>query len=513
MKPARYIASFGIAAAVVYFMMMGSCECTKKEHLDDHTRSPDRYKSVTMTALTGKNNIIPIAIIGSGPAGLSAGIYAARSKNQTVIFEGHLPGGLLMETTIVDNWPGKPPTEGPVIIEDLRIQAERAGVLFLPDTIAKVDFSVWPYKLTTEEGMAFYALSVVIATGATPRKLGVPGELKYWGHGVTACAVCDAPFFKGEDVVIVGGGDSAIEQATQLAPYARSITILVRKNRMRAAQSMQERIQSYDHISLKYHVEIREICGDAQGVTGVTLYNSQKEAEEFLPVTGVFLAIGHDPNSELFKDALERDFAGYIRTMSKTQETSVAGVFAAGEVEDNHYRQAGVASGRGIMAALDAVAFLRDIGYDLKVADKLKSQFVAQELFDRAKSVPEVSEITDYAAFERIKASNPDSLIIIDFFAEYCSSCMAMLPIYAQVAHEFKDRALFFKIDAGSHIELAQKEFLVTKVPCLLVFKGDQLVARYVNPMNKQELTDFVEKYLNETAAVAPAAAAAKKAL
>lgn len=497
MKTAKYTASIGLVAVVVYFMMVCGCEA-KKEHVDEHVRS-DRYKSISMTALTGKNNVIPIAIIGSGPAGLSAAIYAARSKHQTVVFEGHKPGGLLMDTTMVDNWPGKPPTMGPDIIEGLRIQAEKAGALFLPYTIAKVDFSVWPYQLTSEEGAVFYALSVVVATGATPHTLGVPGEQKYWGHGVTACAVCDAPFFKGEDVVVIGGGDSAVEQGIQLAPYARKITVLVRKNRMRAAQSMQERLKNYDHISLKYHVEVLEICGNEHEVTGVKLYNSQKETEEFLPVTGVFLAIGHAPNSELFKDEVERDFGGYIRTMSKTQETSVAGVFAAGEVEDNHYRQAGVASGRGIMAALDAIAFLGDIGYDLKMADKVKSQLVDQELFDRSVPVPEVPEIKDHAAFEAIKVANPNALIIVDFFAEYCSSCMAMLPIYAQVAHEFKDKALFFKVDAGAHVELAQ-QFLVSKVPCLMVFKSGKLVARFVNAMNKQELTDFVEKYVHETA-------------
>ncbi len=498
MKTAKYTASIGLFAVVVYFMMVCGCECPRRDHLDYHVRS-DRHKSISMTALTGKQNVVPIAIIGSGPAGLSAGIYAARSKHQTVVFEGHKPGGLLMDTTMVDNWPGRPPTLGPDIIEGLRVQAEKAGALFLPYTIAKVDLSVWPYELTTEEGDVFYALSVVIATGATPRTLGVPGEKEYWGHGVTACAVCDAPFFKGEDVVVIGGGDSAIEQAIQLAPYARKITVLIRKNRMRAAQSMQERLKNYEHISLKYHVDVIEICGNVQGVNGVKIYNNQKETEEFMPVTGVFLAIGHDPNSGMFKDIIERDFTGYIRTMSKSQETSVAGVFAAGEVEDNHYRQAGVASGRGIMAALDAIAFLSDIGYDLKMAATVKNQLVSQELFDRATPVPEVPALEDYATFEATKKANPDALIVLDFFADYCSSCMAMLPIYAQVAQEFKGQALFFKVDVGAHVELAQ-QFLVNKVPCLLVYKGGKLVGRFVSTLNKQELTNFVQKYIQESA-------------
>lgn len=486
MKTSAYMASIGIIAVVA--IVMGDCgDYPKKGH--------SGHKSISMTALTGKSNVVPIAIIGSGPAGLSAAMYAGRSKHHTVVFGGHKPGGLLMDTTWVDNWPALPHFMGPDIIERLHTQVESTGVMFLPDAIAAVDFSTWPYSLTTEDGVVFHALTVVIATGATPRTLGIPGEKEYWGHGVTACAVCDAPFFRNEEVVVIGGGDSAVEQAIQLAPYASKITVLIRKNRMRAAQSMQDRLKNYQHISLRYHVDVLEIMGNNDEVTGVKLYNNKTEREEFLPATGVFLAIGHDPNSKLFEGLLDLEFGGYIRTMSKSQETSVAGVFAAGEVEDNHYRQASVASGNGVKAALDAIEFLSSIGYDLKMADQVKSQLVRKEDFAEVVTA-EVPLLTDYSEFKEIMKKNPDTLVIIDFFAEYCSSCMAMLPAYTAVADEFKDRALFFKVDVGAHMDLAE-QFFVYKVPCLLVFKNGNLISRFANPMNKQELTDFVAKHLD----------------
>lgn len=502
MKMRKYIAGTGIFAAAIYLMVM--CEPgQKRDILGDYTQFLDvskksaEYKSISMTALTGKSNVIPIAVIGSGPAGLSAAMYAGRSKHRTVVFEGHEPGGLLTKTTWVDNWPALPHFMGPDIIEKLRIQVEGTGAIFLPYTIEKVDFSSWPYALYTEEGTVFYALTVVVATGATPRTLGVPGEKEYWGHGVTACAVCDAPFFKGEDVVVIGGGDSAVEQAIQLAPHAKKITVLIRKNRMRAAQTMQDRLKNYGHISLHYHVEILEICGQDGEVVGVKVHNSKTESEEFIPVKGVFLAIGHDPNSGLFKDVLELTFGGYIRTMAKTQETSVPGVFAAGEVEDNQYRQASVASGNGVKAALDAIEFLNTIGYDLKMADKVKSQLVRKGDFEET-ALDEVPLLEDYAAFEALTQANPDQLIIIDFFADYCSSCMAMLPVYSAIAQEYKGKAQFLKVDVGEHIDIAQ-QFLVTKVPCLLAFKNGKPVARFMSAMNKQELGDFVEKCLESS--------------
>jgi thioredoxin reductase (NADPH) len=483
----------GIVAVVVYFMMIGDCG-----HKEQFKRDAS-HKSISMTALTGKPNLVPIAIIGSGPAGLSAAMYAGRARHHTVIFDGPLKGGLLTNTTWVDNWPALPHYMGPEIIDKLRGQVESTGVMFLPKTVSSVDFSVWPYTLTTEDGIAFHVLAVVIATGATPRKLGVLGEEKYMGYGVSSCAKCDGPFFKDKEVVVIGGGDSAVEQAIELAPWAKKVTVLIRKNRMRAAQSMQDRLKNYDHVSLRYHVDIQEICGDGEEVTGVKIYNNKTESVEFLPVSGVFLAIGHDPNSALFANSLELEFGGYIRTMNKSQETSVPGVFAAGEVEDNHYRQASVASGNGVKAALDAIEFLSSIGYDLKMADQLKTQLVRKEDFIEAEEA-DVPLLTDYAEFKEFMKEHPDMLVVVDFFSEDCSSCMTMLPKYAETAYEFKDKAHFFKVDVGAHLELAQ-EFFVYKVPCILVFKNGNLVSRFASAMSKQELGDFVQKSLEDSIA------------
>lgn len=500
MKKIKYAATFAMVTIGVY-LLIGYESCTKNHHHEfDHgamteaefrLHHEDFCKSIHMSSLSDKENIIPIAVIGSGPSGLSAGMYGARSKHTTVVFEGDKPGGLLMDTTMVENWPGSPPTMGPDIIQGLRDQAERSGALFFSETISEIDFSAWPYTLKTDDGQTYNALSVVIATGAKPRKLGVPGEEEFWGHGVTSCALCDGPFYRNEEVVVVGGGDSAVEEAIQLAPYAKKITVLVRKNRMRAAASMQDRLQNYPHISIKYHVQISRIVGNEEdGVMGVELYNEKTQQLEMYPAKGIFLAIGHEPNSQIFAGQLDMTHAGYITIFGKSQSTSVPGVFAGGEVVDKVYRQAGVAAGDGIKAALDAISFLNDIGYDLQMAQKYKQQLV-QEGEDRNKNSIEVPLITDFDAFQTILAENADKTIFIDFFAEYCSSCMAMLPSYAAVAQEFGNRALFFKVDVGAHMELADK-FHVSKVPCLLVFKEGTLHARFTSAMSRQELFDFV---------------------
>jgi len=307
--------------------------------------------------------VIPVAILGSGPAGLSAAVYAARDNKKTVVFEGIVPGGLLMKTTMVENWPGSDPILGTDIIADLRKHAERFGATFVADEVTDIDVNRWPFTLTTENGDSYQALSVIIATGAEPRHLGVPGEDTYWAKGVTACAICDAPFYKNEEVVIVGGGDSAVEEARQLTSWVKKATIIVRKDHMRAAATMQERLKQYSNVEVLYNHEIREIIGNDDMVTGIKLFNTTTNETYLMPISGVFLAIGHDPNSTFLKNKLDMDKHGYLVMQGRTQQTSVPGIFAAGEVEDHRYKQAIVAAGRGVSAALDTCAFLGDIGY------------------------------------------------------------------------------------------------------------------------------------------------------
>ncbi len=326
---------------------------------------------IDVSLLNNQENIVPIVVIGSGPAGLMAAVYGARAGFKTLVIEGEKPGGLLTETTEVENWPGVLSGQGPDLIRGTREQAEHFGVEFLEGSVIKIEADSWPFRIHIEDGPVLNALSIVIASGASPRKLGVPGEEDHWGAGVSSCAVCDAPFYKGESVIVIGGGDSAAEEAMQLARHASQVKIIVRKDHMRASAHMQKLLKGYPNISILYNHEIKEIQGDSTGVTQVRAYNNQVDETFTMPIDGVFLAIGHIPNSGFIKDIVVCDAAGYIQMEGRTQYTSRRGIFAAGDVQDHRYRQAGTAAGHGIAAGLDAEGFLRDIGFSMRLAQQL----------------------------------------------------------------------------------------------------------------------------------------------
>lgn len=323
----------------------------------------------------GVQNIIPVAILGSGPAGFTAGLYAARAKVRTVIFTGDLLGGQLTNTTYVENWPGVEKKYGYEIMQTVQQQAQEAGALVVEEAIGQVNFSQWPFELITVSGTTVHALAVIIAMGAAPRRLGIAGELEYWGRGVTPCAVCDCVFFKNKDVVIVGGGDAAIEEAIQLASYAKTVTILVRKDRMRAVECLQDKLAEYSNITVLYNKQILAILGDGEQVTGVQIKNVLTDTQETLSVQGVFLAIGHNPNTELFAGQVAVNSEGYIELSSRSQMTSVEGIYAAGDVEDAEFRQAVVASAHGCQASLEAIKRLRALGLTDVIARKLEPYY------------------------------------------------------------------------------------------------------------------------------------------
>ncbi|MBY0109572.1 MAG: FAD-dependent oxidoreductase [Candidatus Babeliaceae bacterium] len=309
-----------------------------------------------------QDNYYPLIIIGGGVAGYSSAIYAGNARIPTVVFVGPRAGGQLAVAGIVENMPGVLPQYGYSIIEQLENQARTFGATLVYDTITSIAEYKQPgarFILTTQEGIEYYADAVVIATGSAPRTLGVPGESDFWGKGVSTCAICDCTLTQDRDVVIVGGGDAAIEEALQLAPYAKTITLLLRSNSFRASPRMQEKLLSFNHISYRYDVEVEEICGQDR-MTGVKIYDKVTDSHEFLPAQGLFLAIGQIPQTDFIKDMVQCDKYGYISLIDR-QETSVKGIFAAGDVTDNRYRQAIVASGDAAKAALDAIAFLRGI--------------------------------------------------------------------------------------------------------------------------------------------------------
>ena len=303
-------------------------------------------------------------IIGSGPAGYTAAIYAARADLNPIIYTGLEPGGQLTTTTEVDNFPGYPNgVDGPTMMNELKEQAERFGTKVEIDFISKVDFSKergGVHKLYTQNGDEIKSQTVIISTGASAKYLGLESEQRLIGGGVSACAVCDGFFYKNQDVAIVGGGDTAIEEATYLAKICSNVTMLVRKDHFRASKAMQNRLANFNNINVLFNHEIEEVVGETV-VEGLKIKNNLNEQVSDIKITGLFIAIGHSPNTDIFKGSVEMDGSGYILTDKISTKTNIPGVFAAGDVQDKDYRQAITAAGTGCMAALDAERYLQEI--------------------------------------------------------------------------------------------------------------------------------------------------------
>jgi len=308
-----------------------------------------------------ENNVehVQCLIIGSGPAGYTAAIYAARADLKPVMITGIQMGGQLTTTTEVENYPGYPEgTQGPEMMEDFKKQAERFGTDIRFGYVSSVDFTTEPKRVIVDDSKTMTADSIIIATGATAKWLGLESEQKYNGFGVSACAVCDGFFFKGQDVAIVGAGDTAAEEATYLAKLCNKVYMIVRRDEFRASKAMVNRVLNTSNIEIIYNSETKEILGNGQTVNGVKIMNNQSNEERVLDVTGFFVAIGHKPNTDVFKDIIELDEAGYIKTIPGSTRTNIEGVFAAGDVQDKIYRQAVTSAGSGCMAALDAERYL-----------------------------------------------------------------------------------------------------------------------------------------------------------
>jgi len=307
---------------------------------------------------------IKCLIIGSGPAGYTAAIYAARADMKPIMYTGMEPGGQLTTTTEVDNFPGYPDgIDGPAMMVDLQKQAERFGTQVRFGMVTEVQFSKEPggiHKACVDNTTWVEAETVIISTGATAKYLGLPSEQRLRGGGVSACAVCDGFFYKGQDVAIVGGGDTAAEEATYLANICKKVTMLVRKDEMRASKAMQHRVTNTKNIVLKYNTVVDEVLGE-QVVEGLRMKNNETGEKEEIEITGLFIAIGHKPNTDIFKGQLEMDDMGYLITKGKSTKTTIPGVFASGDVQDKEYRQAITAAGTGCMAALDAERYLSSV--------------------------------------------------------------------------------------------------------------------------------------------------------
>ncbi|RKH01634.1 thioredoxin-disulfide reductase [Corallococcus praedator] len=318
-----------------------------------------------------QDKIQKVTIIGSGPAGYTAAIYAARANLEPVVFAGgptlehpqRVPGGQLMVTTDVENYPGfAEPITGPELMERFQKQAERFGTALHMENITKVDFSQRPFLLESESGMQVRSETVIISTGATAKWLNVKGEDTYKNRGVSACATCDGAFYKKQDVLVVGGGDTAMEEATYLAKIVNHVTLIHRRDSLRASKVMQERALNNPKISFLWNSAVEEVVGNNKGMTGAVVRNLKTNDSQLVTATGLFVAIGHTPNTELFQGILETHQGGYLKTIPGSTRTNIPGVFACGDVQDSYYRQAITAAGTGCMAAIDAERWLIEQG-------------------------------------------------------------------------------------------------------------------------------------------------------
>lgn len=309
---------------------------------------------------------IKVLIIGSGPAGYTAAIYAARADLKPVLIEGLQPGGQLTITTEVENFPGYPEgVSGTQLMDDLKRQAERFGTLIKSGMVTKADLSERPFNITMDDNKKLLAETVIIATGASARWLGLPSEAEYNGYGVSACALCDGFFYKNKVVAVAGGGDTACEEATYLAKICSKVYLIHRRDELRASKAMQNKVFNTPNLEPVWNSVIKEIKGESKGfskaVNSIVIADVNSGAEKQIPLDGVFIAIGHKPNSDLFKGQLELHDNGYIKTIPGTTKTNIEGVFAAGDIQDHHYRQAITAAGTGCMAAIEAERFLSSI--------------------------------------------------------------------------------------------------------------------------------------------------------
>ncbi len=299
-----------------------------------------------------------VLILGSGPAGLTAAVYSARANLSPLLIDGSQPGGQLTLTTDVENFPGFPKgIMGPQLIQDMRAQAERFGTQFRHGHVSEVDLHTQPFRITVDGEDIIETKTLIISTGASANLLGLPSESRLMGHGVSTCATCDGFFFRDKEIAVIGGGDSAVEEATFLTKFASKVTLVHRRDKLRASKIMQDRAMKNEKIAFQWNSSLEEVIGD-DVVTGIRLRNNQTNQTEELPVSGVFVAIGHTPNTSLFKGKIDMDETGYIKTQPYRSTTNIPGVFAAGDVQDSNYRQAITAAGSGCMAAIDAERYL-----------------------------------------------------------------------------------------------------------------------------------------------------------
>jgi thioredoxin reductase (NADPH) len=443
-----------------------------------------------------------LVIIGSGPAGYTAAIYAARANLKPVMFEGFqaggIPGGQLMTTTEVENFPGFPEgITGPQLMERMKAQAVRWGTECYTEDVISVDLRQRPFTIVSSD-REIKAHSVIVATGATAKRLGLPSEERYWNNGISACAICDGatPIFKNEELAVIGGGDSAAEEAIYLTKYGSRVNLLVRRDVMRASKTMQDRVSSNSKITVRWNSEPVDVFGENNRLTGIKVKNSQTGEITEIPAKGLFYAIGHAPNTSLFRGQLELDDVGYIVVKEGTTATNIEGVYAAGDVQDREYRQAISAAGTGCMAALSAERWLSEHN-------------LIQEYHQEETAIPPTETTTEVAAINpetsfdvnntrhyggyalRKLFHQSDRVLVVKYVSPTCGPCHTLKPILNKVVDEFADKIHFIEIDIEADPEIA-KMGQITGTPTVQFFRDRELLKEMKGVKQRSEYANAI---------------------
>ena len=451
---------------------------------------------------THTDTVENLVIIGSGPAGYTAAIYAARANLKPFMFEGYqvggLPGGQLMTTTEVENFPGFPDgITGPQLMDRMKAQAKRWGTEMVTEDVTAVDFSQRPFVICSEE-REVRAHSVVIATGATAKRLDLPSEKEFWNKGISACAICDGatPIFHNEELAVIGGGDSAAEEAVYLTKYGSHVHLLVRRDQMRASKAMQDRVLNNPKITVHWNVEAVDVFGRDQ-MEGIRIRDRLTAEEQDLKVRGLFYAIGHRPNTALFKGQLDLDDVGYIVTQANSVETSVEGVFAAGDVQDHEYRQAITAAGTGCMAALLSERWLTAHGlaqefHQTEASEKPEEEGKKAEYQLAAEFDPDTTRHIGGYALRKLYHES-DRLIVVKYASPTCGPCHTLKPILSKVVDEFEGKIHYIEIDIADDPDIAENAG-ITGTPTVQFFKNKALVGQMMGMKQKSQYRQKIQE-------------------
>jgi thioredoxin reductase (NADPH) len=448
-----------------------------------------------------------LVIIGSGPAGYTAAIYAARANLKPFVFEGYqaggLPGGQLMTTTEVENFPGFPDgIMGPELMDRMKAQAIRWGAELVTEDVTSVDFSQQPFVIRSDE-REVRAHSVVIATGATAKRLGLPSESLFWSRGISACAICDGatPIFRKAEIVVIGGGDSAAEEAVYLTKYGAHVHLLVRTDKMRASKAMQDRVVSNSKITVHRNTEAIDVHGGDGWMVGVRVRNTKTGEESEIPAKGLFYAIGHTPNTSLFQGQIELDDVGYVVTRNHV-ETNIEGIYAAGDVQDHEFRQGITAAGTGCMAAMLAERYLASNG----LAQEFHQAEEAIEKPNQSEAMPRSDEELA-AEFELHRTRHQggfalrklyhesDRLLIVKYASPTCGPCHTLKPILSKLVDEFDGKIHYIEIDVEQDPDVAESAGVVG-TPTVQFFKNKELVSEMKGVKPKSQYRQTIESHL-----------------